>query len=411
VKQWLQRHGAVIVGYLVGVGSGIILVGVITGDVARQALTIGGVGVILVALITDLAKDTLKRVANWAWEHASGVRPGRRRINRSALAKTRVLPYSGGLEDAIPRWVDPRELDHVGWFYGLARSPQYIPLYGNGLVHVSPIHVRCRQHPDEISDPEVAALIETQVTKLAGDRERQGKPFGDGPLVRLLHWLPPVDDTKLFLETERTSHRRVAAAAALLREDDGSLRRRFSVAPRELNNDLVCGALGVEVAVVTNSGDLVLARRGQIATDYRGETVVSIGRGLHPDFDAVPEQPDRLDPAATVARGVRDELGLEVDGRRTTFVALGLELRRMDPDLLGFLEVPYSTAEVRAAFAAATPKDRWETVDLDFVPFDPRSVAALIGGDRSLTPATPLNLVFSLLQRYEERDVIQALTT
>jgi hypothetical protein len=29
------------------------------------------------------------------------------------------------------RWVDLGEVDHRGYFYGIARSPSYIPLYGN----------------------------------------------------------------------------------------------------------------------------------------------------------------------------------------------------------------------------------------------------------------------------------------
>jgi hypothetical protein len=136
---------------------------------------------------------------------------------------------------------------------------------------------------------------------------------------------------------------------------------------------------------------------------------VSIGRGMHPELDLGSKSNSaRLDPWATVARGVREELGIKVDGTRTRFLALGLELTRMDPDLLGFVDVAYTSDEVKGAFGAGRPKDRWETSDLEFVRFDPPSVADLLSQDRSFTPATAMNLVFALLQSFDERDVQRA---
>jgi hypothetical protein len=69
----------------------------------------------------------------------------------------------------------------------------------------------------------------------------------------------------------------------------------------------------------------------------------------------------------------------------------------------------YTAEEVEGAFAAARPKDRWETKDLEFVSFEPRAVAELLSQRREFTPATTMNMVFTLLQCFNERDVARAL--
>lgn len=215
----------------------------------------------------------------------------------------------------------------------------------------------------------------------------------------------------LRLRGEQVGQRRYAAVIRLLREDhDGALRRRFGIEPRRLDNPLVCGCLGVEVAVVTSDGRLVLAHRGDLATDYRGLLLTTIGRGIGPISDARPGDPDTLDPRRTVERGALEELGIEVDGTRTRFTALGLETTRMDPDLLGYIEVEQSYADIEAAYMAARAKDRWESTTLSSIEFSPEAVADLLASGRALTPATPMNLVFAVSDRFGERECERAMT-
>lgn len=323
-----------------------------------------------------------------------GRRPGNVRVGREELrTKTRAL--TAGMN--TPAWVDLNQLDQRGWSYGVATSPNYLPLYGTGLKALDPILLKCEAGRACRPELQVEAARE------------QGNPFTDGPMVRLLQWTPAIDGLGLELKAERVGHWRQAATSRLLLEDDGQLRRRWAIDPRELENPMVCGCLGVEVAIVTSDEQLVLARRGSRSADYRGQTVVSIGEALHPDLDASPTDPTIIDPWAAVTRGVEEELGLRVDGRRTSFTALGLELRRMDPDFLGLLRIDASRDDVQGAFNASLARDKWEINTLDFVGFEPVAVAELLRHDKTLTPATHVSLVFALLQEFEEKDVATTL--
>lgn len=410
LRRRVEPHVPVVAAFLAGLLVGLLLSSFVSGDLGSGLLTVGAVGLVGVALATDLAKDAVKRGAAWLWSHLAGRREGRRRIERSVMGQTRVMAHAGGPAYEAPRWVDPSELDHRGYFYGSARSPYYVPLYGNGFEQLASIRLECAKGPlgTGPADPAFEELVAAKVEQLRADADRTGRPFTDGPMVRLVRWTPPVQGEPLVLQAEVAGHERAAAVAALLRDDDGDLRRRYGIEPRALDNPAVCGALGVEVAMITSDGQLVLARRGDAATDYRRQIVVSLGEAMHPDHDRAPGEPGRLDPWLAVARGAQEEFGLELNGTQTRFLALGLELRRMDPDLLGYVQLDYSEAEVRGAFAAGRARDRWETRDLEFIPFEPLAVARLLVESRDFTPASAMNLVFSLLQRFGERDVARA---
>jgi hypothetical protein len=128
---------------------------------------------------------------------------------------------------------------------------------------------------------------------------------------------------------------------------------------------------------------------------------------MHPDLDWATGH----EAAAAVRRGAEEELGIEVDGRRTRFLALGLETQRADPDLLGYIRIDQTSNDVRAAYLAGRAKDRWENRNLTFTRFDPEAVADLLGSGQGLTPATPMNLVFALLDAFGEKAVQRAMSS
>lgn len=300
------------------------------------------------------------------------------------------------------RWIDLNEFDHRGYAYGVARSRTYVPLYGNGLARIEQIEIDCSPVLSE-PDAEVEELIRSKVVDLVRESDEIGRPFQDDPMVRLRTWTPPLNaDGRLCISADQVGYRHYAAAARLLGEDfDGRLRDRFDVTPRQMINPLVCGVLGVEVAVVTGDGKLVLAHRGDRALEYGNQIVVSVGKALSVSEDADPS--GRIDAAKAVARSVRGELGIDVDGTRCRFMALGLETTRMDPDLLGYIEVDQTAADVRAAFIGARVRDRWETRTLSFSEFSPDGVADLVSRHcDQLTPATAMNLVFAVSDKFGE---------
>jgi hypothetical protein len=110
-------------------------------------------------------------------------------------------------------------------------------------------------------------------------------------------------------------------------------------------------------------------------------------------------------------RSVRRALsGLRRTLGRQAFLALGLETTRMDPDLLGYVEVEQSFADVEAGYMAARARDRWESTTLSSVGFTPGAVADLLSSRQDLTPPTAMSLVFALSDRFGERACERAMT-
>ncbi len=402
----MRRHGPVLAA---------LLLGCVLGFLARSLLDLGGTAAVavvgalaatvVIAALTDVFADVLRRATSVTAKMALGTLPGHRRVPDRRLGQTRVLDHVEGQTFTRERWIDLNEFDHRGYAYGVARSRSYVPLYGNGIVRVNEIDLRCDlglTPPDQ----DAATIVAAKVDELVVESAAVGRPFRDDPMVRLRTWVPPMNGQgQLGIAADRVGYRHYAAVARLLVEDfDGNLRRRFGIAPRQLVNPLVCGVLGVEVAVVTSDGKLVLAHRGDRALEYRNQIVVSVGKALSVDEDVDESDPRRIDPWKAVTRAVRGELGIEVDGARCNFMALGLETTRMDPDLLGYIEVDQASTDVSAAFVGAQVRDRWETRTLSFSEFSPDGVADLLSrhGDQ-LTPATAMNLVFAVSDRFGER--------
>ena len=412
LRRTLGRQAPVLAAGLIGVALGFAGRSLLASSTQVNVAVVAVSAAVGLALVTDVAEGSLRAVLIRAVRLARGRYPGHRRLESERFGQTRIADYVPGAGFQRERWVDLSLLDHRGYAYGVARSPDYVPLYGNGLVRIETIELLC----DPSTRPlpaDARKLIDAEIEELTQENAHANRPFNDTPLTRLLSWSPPVDGSgALRLHAEPVGHRRYAAVVRLLRDDSttGALRRRWDVQPRVLDNPLVCGCLGVEIAVIISDGQLVLAHRGDLASDYRDQIVVTIGRGINPTLDACAASPGRLDPCLTVTRGAKDELGIDIDGRRTRFLALGLETTRMDPDLLGYIEVDQSFADIEAAYMAARARDRWESRTLSSVGFTPDAVADLLSSGQDLTPPTAMSLVFALSDRFGERACERAMT-
>lgn len=411
-RRAIARHATTLAAGFVGVAIGFAARSVMASSTKLNLAVIAVSATVGLAVLTDLTEISLKALLTRAMRIATGRAPGHRTLELERFGQTRISDYVPGKGFEREQWVDLSLLDHRGYAYGVARSPDYVPLYGNGLTRIEEIQLICAPGTRPLTG-EARELVEGEIAALAEENARENRQFSDGPLVRLVSWSPPVDGHgSLQLHAESVGHQRYAAVVRLLRRDSGAgqLRRRFDIEPRQLDNPLVCGCLGVEIAVVTADEQLVLAHRGDLAGDYRQQIVVTIGRGIHPELDRRADDPSRLDPRLTVTRGAMDELGIEVDGASTRFLALGLETARMDPDLLGYIEVKQTFADLEAAYMAARARDRWESTTLSSIAFTPDSVADLIASGRPLTPPTPMNLVFAISDRFGERACERAMT-
>jgi hypothetical protein len=374
---------------------------------ASTAILAAAAGFVVGGVATDLAQEFVKRGASLVWSYARGDLRGHRRIEKRLLGKAPILVHSGS-QRFEQRWVDPWELDHLGWSYGVAQSPTYVPLYGNGLTDLE-ITVELVPWQNRLADEAGEELLRSRAAELAENARREGRFFGDGPMAALRRFTPPPAGNHLHLVCEQVGHRRYAAATNLLLHDDGTLRRQYEIQVRNLANPICCGALGVEIALVTSDGFLVLAHRGRLGLDYSDLVMAGVGEGVSPERDR--SRDGVLDLARTITRGALEEFGLRVDGAKSHLLALGVEMQRMDPDILGYLEVPYTRTEVVGAVKTGAARDRWENRTLDFIEFKPSSVADFLRYRRDVTPATPLGLVFACLHRFGAEATSKAMTS
>lgn len=404
IARWLRLHLAVIVSGWAGLSAGLLIGTLLAGGVTvAVAATLAGVAT---AALAGVAQELITKAGKSGAQLVAGRKPGQRRIGPERSGQTRVMAHAAGQHYEREKWVDLTELDHRGFYYGVAESPTYIPLYGNGLVALEQIEIMIDSVAAAVSDEsrEARELLDTRIAELRDEHQTAGRSFYDGPMVRLRNWQPPVGGhTPLRLQADVVGHQTYCAATSLLKEDAGSVRGRFGISARNFDNPMVHGALGVELAVVTTDEKLVLGHRGQAAVDYRDQIVVSFGEGLHPEVDSV-DGGATVDPWKTVQRGLEEELGIEVNGRTAIFTALGAELSRMDPDLLGYIRIPYSSSEVQGSLLRGRVRDRWETQTLTFIDFSASAAADLLGGPlrRRLTPATAMNLVFAISHAFGE---------
>lgn len=335
----------------------------------------------------------------------------------------RVLQPSGAcrLREAAYRKANTDFFDRRGWVFGWLHTPEYVPLYGNGLADISTIELS--YSPDNIYQPppEIANLFNRHLQRLKSTADEEDRRFTPGPVVRLLqHEAAPSPPGALRLKTGAANYHQYAVigdllqrdAAGQLVDDNGqmlSLREKYSVHFTRFDSQIVCGALGVEVTVVTRDQKFVAVTRSRAVASLQTLLVVTLGEGMHPvrDRREAGDGETLLDPFAASARGAKEELGIDIAPDTVTFLALGVHKTTMDPDLLGMVQVPYTASEIAGSMRDGLPRDRWESVGLEFHDFNPAPVARFLGTHsiHTLTPAAPMCLVFSLLRCFTEREV------
>lgn len=200
-----------------------------------------------------------------------------------------------------------------------------------------------------------------------------------------------------------------------LEDPDGhplDLRSKYGIRPRSFDNPVVCGALGVEVTVVTLDQKAVIVKRSGMGSYLRDLYIATIGEAIHPARDKMELRDNEvlLDPFKAAVWGAKEELGIDIAPSGIRFFALGAHKTTMDPDLLGVVRVPYTQNDLEYAMLSARARDRWESRDLHFIDFYPRRVAQFIkmAGVSNMTPAAPLCLVFSLMSYFPEKQVRKA---
>ncbi|PRX97691.1 hypothetical protein CLV72_10541 [Allonocardiopsis opalescens] len=189
--------------------------------------------------------------------------------------------------------------------------------------------------------------------------------------------------------------------------------RRLYVDGRDPRNvpNFMRSSFGLNVAIVTADGWLVVSRRSDRLGVGKGVWNSSANEGLHREKDSVDGAAPNLFRAAE--RGVREELGLDPHQYRLRLLAFAAVTSLSQWCALFIGRLYHLTRDEFIAQASRSIADRWEHVAFDYVSFEPEAVLHyLLRADRrdAWAPAAPVLFYLSLTYAYGAGQVGAAVT-
>lgn len=134
---------------------------------------------------------------------------------------------------------------------------------------------------------------------------------------------------------------------------------------------------GIQLSVVTKDDKLIIPVRGVGTAVSSGLVAPSVGEGALPAAD-MGAQGWYL-PRATVARGLREELGVH-SFEEPTWLSLGANYLTGQFALVASVRIGQSFTDLRELHELDLPKDKWENARLFGILFSPESFAEFIQG-------------------------------
>jgi hypothetical protein len=171
--------------------------------------------------------------------------------------------------------------------------------------------------------------------------------------------------------------------------------------------------LGVALAVLTNDSPpkiLLHKRSGQV---FMGPGKYSLPaekmiRGVDIDKDKVPPEPS---PFITAKRCLWDELHVEVKKEDIKFLALGIRLDYLQPQLLGVVELKINGEELLKR--VNTARDKWEAQGVQLVEFSLNEELKniLMLEEKAISSTAKMTIIYALINKYGFKHVDNWLTT
>jgi len=227
--------------------------------------------------------------------------------------------------------------------------------------------------PDELC-PMPASEVSDRVTQERRRLEESPTAWNEGKLGLSAIYLsrePQRDWPVLTLHFHETEYAAFSAiGAAWQRHVKG--RDLAALLPAERLRSVLPGlshSFGVNATVVTADGRVLLTKRSAATSSARPLTHISVNEGMRAD-DL--DENRRPDPYATLMRGIREEIGVDVSAGQATFHALILDATRYQWALLGHVDLSgteWDAAKVLSARVVGRAVDNWETDNLRAIPF------------------------------------------
>jgi hypothetical protein len=251
-------------------------------------------------------------------------------------------------------------------------------------AHYSPGQIQCRYHPEPVPLP---ADFERMLQDYQRDWESR-KQRGETDL--------PYNSAMYKLLRFQVGHRQVVGDEEVseLRLEFGPtdyftqiitdlniahpIRRRYA-SQANLSEQPVpdfASVLGVNLTLITSDQLLLVTQRSGRAFLAGGSLHTSVAENLLRPKDASPD--GAPDPFAAAARGALEEIGIAIQPEDISFNTFGVDPQLCQYSLIGTLRLQQTGAELEQLRQKGIPKDKWESHQFYFVPFELEQVAHFV---------------------------------
>lgn len=161
-------------------------------------------------------------------------------------------------------------------------------------------------------------------------------------------------------------------------------------------------AVGLNATLVTDDGQLVLVRRSARMTSGRAGLHISVNEGMR-ECDRNLQR--SLDPHVGIVRGVREELGIDIQAAHVRLHTAMFDVRRYQFGLLGHIDLTgsgISAADIMLARRHGFAQDKFENTDLLLVPWEFDAVVEVLSRPEWVAHGW-LNLLHSAVSSFSAR--------
>ncbi len=268
------------------------------------------------------------------------------------------------------------------------------------------IDVTWSSKPFEPSEP-VAGMIPAEWKRIRAVASEKGQYLADGGLARLVHYSESFD--KILLTLQPTSYRIFCAtnlnldSPVVARPEGGgciSIRQLAGSELFSLPSPYLANPLNVIAMVVTSDNFTFSPVRSAAVYENPNTRQASVGGAL-----AVGEH-----PAEALLREIKEEWGLDVDRSEVTFLALGINRRTGEPDLIALVHTKADSGRVSQAFKSHAEKQEFA----DFSPLsldrhDLESLVSALSSTKWCQPSDQAAFLLALIRTIGMEDVEKAI--
>ena len=290
----------------------------------------------------------------------------------------------------------------------------FIVVDGDGKFEYTPTTLICRFEDRIIELPPDVAQLREKIGKEEAERKIQGLPYRwNGPLYALERYAvgrtSKDENLELVLTLRPTDHYTFRATVLSLDTPLRDLSGEYTLREKYLKDhypskpvEFLATGLGINVAVISKDEKVLFAMRDESVRCRAGELDGSIAEGVDPMQDHAINSPGP-DFYRTAARGVEEELGVEISQSDIKFLGFGVDMDYYQWNLIGVVYVDKSADEILRDRTRGT-KGKWENRKVFSVHSDPRTVFEFLK-DKKIWSTGLVTIYWALVHKHGKNKV------